>query len=172
MMSTEGAEPLRMRNRESLRQDLWSITAYFNPLGSARRLDNYRAFRAALRCRLVTVELGFGEFALDTGDADILVQIPGRDLLWQKERLLNIALEQLPDDCDKVAWLDSDIVFVRRDWAAATSRALDDHRIVQPFSTFQEVLPPRKSEAGSYVRVPGTRRFGSCILTLARSASW
>ena len=147
-----------MRNGESLRQDLWSITAYFNPLGSARRLENYRAFRAALRCRLVTVELGFGEFALDTEDADILVQIPGRDLLWQKERLLNIALEQLPDDCDKVAWLDGDIVFVRSDWAAATSRALDDHRIVQPFSTFQEILPPRNSEAGSYVRVHGTRR--------------
>ena len=150
----------RLPSEDEIRsvEGLWSITAYFNPLGKARRLENYRAFRAALRCRLVTVELGFGEFALDTEDADILVQIPGRDLLWQKERLLNVAMEQLPDDCDKVAWLDSDIVFVRSDWVAATSRALDDHRIVQPFSTFQEILPPRNSEASSYVRVHGTRR--------------
>jgi hypothetical protein len=150
--------PLRMRSGESLRQDIWAITAYFNPLGSERRLENYRAFRAALRCRLVTVELGFGEFALNGEDADVMVQIPGRDLLWQKERLLNIALEQLPEDCEKVAWLDSDIVFVREDWADATSRALDDHVVVQPFSTLHQTLPPCHSEAGLPVRVQGTRR--------------
>jgi len=32
-------------------------------------------------------------------------------VLWQKERLLNVALRSLPLDCEAVAWLDCDIVF-------------------------------------------------------------
>lgn len=139
------------------RQDLWAITCYFDPFGDARRLENYRAFRAALRCPLITVELGYRQYTLRPEDAELLVQLPGRDLLWQKERLLNIALGYLPADCDKVAWLDADIVFARADWAAATSRALDDYRIVQPFSSVQQILPPHRSEAGSRVPVRGTR---------------
>jgi leucyl-tRNA synthetase len=30
--------------------------------------------------------------------------------MWQKERLLNYAINQTPDDCTKVAWLDSDLL--------------------------------------------------------------
>ena len=32
-------------------------------------------------------------------------------MLWQKERLLNLALKALPSSCHKVAWLDCDIFF-------------------------------------------------------------
>ncbi len=58
----------------------------------------------------------------------------GRDVLWQKERLLNIGVQQLPDDCDKVAWLDADVLFARRDWAQETARLLESYVAVQPFS--------------------------------------
>ena len=89
---------------------LWAITCLFNPAGFRIRTDNYRIFRQQLRLPLLTVELAFeGGFELAEGDADILVQRRGGARLWQKERLLNIALEHLPDDCDAVVAVDADV---------------------------------------------------------------
>jgi hypothetical protein len=113
---------------------LWAITCYFNPVGYSRRLENYRVFRRRLTVPLVTVELSFDSaFQLCNEDADILVQIRGRDVMWQKERLLNIALERVPKHCDKVAWLDCDIVFGSDGWAERASRALDTSVVVHLF---------------------------------------
>ena len=92
--------------------DLWTITSYFNPVRYARKLENYRAFRRRLNVPLVAVELFYdSKPELTKSDADILIQISGRDVLWQKERLLSIALRSVPDHCDKVAWLDCDLLF-------------------------------------------------------------
>jgi hypothetical protein len=114
---------------------LWAITAYFNPARYRTRLENYRRFRAHLTVPLVTVEAGLdGRFELGRGDADILVQRHARDVLWQKERLLNVALGFLPCECDQVAWLDCDVVFAADDWPPRASAALTAHSLVQLFS--------------------------------------
>ena len=64
---------------------LWAITSYFNPIGYRRRPANYRLFRERLNVPLVTVELAYGpDFELTQSDADILVQLRGEDVLWQK----------------------------------------------------------------------------------------
>ncbi len=113
---------------------LWAITSYFNPAGYRRRLETYRLFRERLAIPLATVELSFdGKFALRTGDADALLQIHGGDVMWQKERLLNLALRLLPASCDRVAWLDCDVVFTRDGWAADATRALDETVLLHPF---------------------------------------
>jgi hypothetical protein len=120
--------------------NLWAITCYFNPVGYRRRLENYRTFRQHLKVPLVTVELSFGEeFQLASGDADILVQLRGSSVLWQKERLLNVALKSLPDICTKVAWLDCDIVFESDDWIERASRALDKFALVHLFQERNEL---------------------------------
>jgi hypothetical protein len=112
----------------------WAITCYFNPVGYRRRIENYRLFRRHLKVPLVTVELSFdGNFELQQEDADVLVQIHGRDVMWQKERLLNIALEWLPDSCDKIAWLDCDVIFGSNDWVERASRALDKFALLHLF---------------------------------------
>jgi hypothetical protein len=104
---------------------LWAITSYFNPAGYASRLHNYRVFRANLAPPLAVVELSLnGSFELREDDAEIVVQIAGGDVLWQKERLLNIALNSLPDCCEHVAWVDCDVIFTDRDWVERTARAL------------------------------------------------
>jgi hypothetical protein len=122
--------------------NLWVITSYFNPIGYQRRLENYHTFRQHLAVPLVTVELAFdGAFQLHSGDADILVQVRGGDVLWQKERLLNLALKSLPDPCDKVAWLDCDVVFESDDWAARASQALDHFGLLHLFHERHD-LPP------------------------------
>jgi hypothetical protein len=115
---------------------LWAITSYFNPARYARRRANYRVFRDRLDLPLLTVELVFDETPeLGDGDADILVQLPGRDLLWHKERLLNLAAARLPATCDRLVWLDCDVFFADDGWAPALDRILDEAVLAQPYAS-------------------------------------
>jgi hypothetical protein len=113
---------------------LWAVTAYFNPLGYRRRRENYRVFRERLHVPLVAVELGFdGRFDLRDGDAEVLIRIGDGDVMFQKERLLNLAISHVPAECSHIAWLDCDIVFERDDWMHAAAAALTRHSLVQLF---------------------------------------
>ena len=119
---------------------LWAITSYFNPQRYQRRLLNYRLFRERMTAPLIAVELALdGKFELRPDDADVMIQLPGRDVLWHKERLLNIALNAVPPDCRKIAWVDCDVVFQQHDWARLTSDLLDRAALVQPFRSVCEL---------------------------------
>jgi hypothetical protein len=118
----------------STADDLWAITSYFNPARFARKHANFKIFRARLNVPLVAVELAYGaDFELDESDADILVRLHGGAVLWQKERLLNLALQKLPTGCGKVAWLDADIFFDTPDWNTSASALLDRFSLIQAF---------------------------------------
>lgn len=122
---------------------LWGITTYFNPVAYRRKLDNYRRFRQDLAVPLVTVELAYdGRFELTDQDADILIRIRGRDVLWQKEKLLQLALEHVPVQCINIAWLDCDVLFERSDWPRLAGTMLDTYPVVQLFSHFKETSAP------------------------------
>lgn len=111
---------------------MWAITCYFNPMGYRRRLVNFRAFRRALGLPLVAVELSYdGTFVLTDDDADTIVRMRARDVMWQKEHLLGVALAAVPADCRKVAWVDADLAFARDDWAAEAETRLDDTPLLQ-----------------------------------------
>jgi len=126
---------------------LWAVTSYFNPCRYRRRLANYRVFRRHLQSPLVTVELSFdGQLQLQPGDADVLVSITGRDVMWQKERLLNVALGHLPAECDMIAWIDCDIIFLNSEWGTAAQDALNCHDAVQLFDTIDS-LGEREGDA-------------------------
>ena len=132
----------------SRRDRLWAVSAYFNPCGYRRRLSNYRTFRQQLSVPLLTVELGFGgRFDLTAADADLLIQLPGRDILWHKERLLNIAVGALPAEVTQAAWLDCDVVFERGDWSQLASQALDDYPLLQLYTEI--VRLPRHGDPGA-----------------------
>ncbi len=121
---------------------LWAVASYFNPVGYRRRLGNYRQFRKHLAVPLVTVELAFGpSFELQPGDADILVQIRGRDVMWQKERLLNVAIENVPGDCEAIAWLDVDVIFSNPNWPQQALEMLKEKHVVQLFSEIRSPGP-------------------------------
>jgi hypothetical protein len=129
---------------------LWAITTYFNPLGYRRRLTNFRIFRDCLNIPLVAVELAYGSaFELQAQDAEILIQLRGSAVLWQKERLLNVALGALPSDCKRVAWLDGDIIFATPGWAADANALLDRFAIIQLFRQVHN-LGPRWTPGADY----------------------
>src|SRR5262245_41446478 len=102
---------------------LWAITCYFNPLGSRRRRVNYAIFRQRLALPLVATALSFdGCGELREGDAEIVLHCDGGDVMWQKERLLNLALAALPAACEHVLWVDCDVIFQRPDLQEAIRR--------------------------------------------------
>ncbi|HML08369.1 MAG TPA: hypothetical protein VK430_09630 [Xanthobacteraceae bacterium] len=121
---------------------MWAVTSYFNPARYKRRLQNYRTFRKKLAAPLVTVELSFdGDFELKDGDADILIQISGGAVVWQKERLLNLAIKSVPSDVDRIAWIDCDVIFDRSDWWNAAKAKLDTLNVVQLYSDLVDLSP-------------------------------
>ncbi len=143
---------------------LWAITCYFNPAGWKRRLYNYRVFRERLNAPLVTVELSFGgRFSLGPGDADVLVQLDDGDVLFQKERLLNVALGSLPAECSEIAWIDADIVFGFDDWERRTREALQRYAMLHMFSERFDLLPESLPE-----EIPGWSRPADRISLGAR----
>jgi len=143
--------------RAANRSRIWAITCYFpfdDPDGDARRLRAYREFRRRLQVPLATVELARnGRFDLDSSDAEALIQVAGGATLWQKERLLNLALAALPAECDTLVWSDCDVVLTREDWPQALDRELERSVLVQPFAWvhyLSETTPQgRLSEAPS-----------------------
>jgi len=124
-----------------------SITSYFNPSKGSLRRQNYRVFRKYLNTPLLTVEWApDGVFELQSGDAEFLIQVAGGDLLWQKECLLNIAIDQanrLGVRC--AAFVDCDIVFRNERWFESVSDALQTHDFVQCFASI-DYLPAMDTE--------------------------
>lgn len=116
----------------------WGITAYFNPAGYASKRENLMRFCDAARRQrllLMIVELALGSqpFTVEDSLADRILRVRSNSVLWHKERLLNLAVKTLPADCDKVAWLDGDILFENPDWVAQTGDLLTRYVAVQPF---------------------------------------
>jgi hypothetical protein len=139
---------------------VWAITSFYNPVGYARRLSNYKIFRETLGIPLVTLELSFnGRFELTADDADVLIQISGGAVLWQKERLLNLALAAVPGNVENIAWLDCDIILRREDWVAEAENRLKRLNVVQLFSD-AVFIPPEDyrtalSRENGFAYVPG-----------------
>lgn len=136
---------------------LWAVTAYFNPDRYRTKRRNYDAFRARLdgRVPLLTVEAAFGGDDFELPASDAVVRVRGRDVMWQKERLLNVALDRLPASCTKVAWLDADVLFENPDWAAEAARRLDRCPVLQLFDRAVRLPRGATADDGTGEAYPG-----------------
>ncbi len=123
---------------------LWAVTSFYNPAGYERRIRNFHAFRQHLNVPLLVVELAEpGRHQLTMDDADTVIRITGDNRIWQKERLLNIAVSALPDEAEFVAWVDCDVIFENQDWSDVAQAMLrNGSDFVQLFDTAMH-LPPQ-----------------------------
>jgi len=157
-------------NNKKLPGTIWGITTFFNPAGYKNKKENYDKFRESSKkqgLKLVTVELEFGDypFELNEDDADIVIHVRGKkeNLLWQKEKLLNIGLKKIPKNCDKVVWIDCDIIFENDFWVKETSELLEKYAVVQPFSCIFN-LPQKcveNTDLFVYGKGEGKKSYGS-----------
>jgi hypothetical protein len=118
--------------------DFSIVTSYFNPLRYKSKKINYDLFAARIAgagIPLLVIELAPVGAPFELSDDNEVVRIRGNLAIWQKERLLNIAISHLPASCRKVAWVDCDLIFEDDDWARKASAALDQFSVVQLFSS-------------------------------------
>lgn len=115
--------------------DLWVVTTYYNPAGYRTKRANYERFAAPLHAAgipLVTAECAFGSEPFELPAGPQVIQVRGLHVMWMKERLINLAVSQLPSHVTKVAWLDADILFTNPNWARQSSTLLERWPLVQP----------------------------------------
>lgn len=120
-----------------MRNDIWIISCYANPLGYRTRRENFLRFAASIAAQggnLLVLEMAEPGSRYDLDENSLnCIRLRGDGLIWQKERMLNVALRSLPPECKKVVWADGDILFESPHWIEMTSDALEHDVVVQPF---------------------------------------
>jgi hypothetical protein len=121
--------------------EFWAVCTYFNAKQDRQRRANFEHFLAYLDLPLLVMELGEeGQASLPDTENCRVIPVPGRAGIWQKERLLNLALDKLPAAVTHVAWLDADVVLEDREWPARARELLDSGAsLVQLFSVARQV---------------------------------
>jgi hypothetical protein len=126
------------KQEEYSKKDLAIVCCHFNPCKYKKRLMNYKLFRKEMDfvgAHLLTVELAFGEDDFELSDFPNVMQLRAKDVMWQKERLLNIGIKKLlKEGYRKVAWVDADILFEDKDWLKKLSEKLEEYPVCQLFS--------------------------------------
>ncbi|MGB8275331.1 MAG: hypothetical protein WCF16_08710 [Alphaproteobacteria bacterium] len=109
------------------------------------------------------------QFQLNKTDAEVLLQVGGGDLMWQKERLLGIAVAALPDHVEYVAWLDCDVLFNNVHWQEEARDLLDDRSVLQLFS---EIAFPDETASLRLTRSEGSSLDGIDSLKMRKRESF
>lgn len=127
-------------------REAWIISCYYNPLGFASRARNFEIFYRKLsesKVPFLIIECAFGNegFSPATENLRNIIRVRARDVLWQKERLLNLAERLLPPTAKYVIWLDADILFTNRNWIGETIESLQTNMICQPFARCVRLMP-------------------------------
>lgn len=111
------------------------VCGYFGLHPFTRPLANLRRFLRQMERENVPV---FGMEAYvdkpllpDTGWPT--VKVKQDQILWQKEALLNLAIKQIPEEYNAIAWIDPDVWFSNPNWLALAEDRLRDYPAVQLF---------------------------------------
>lgn len=125
---------------------LYVVTIITNSPRYYSRYKLYQAFEKRVEdagAILYTVELALRDrhFEITSHDNPRHIQLRSPSEIWHKENLINHAISRLPQDWEYVAWVDSDILFTRPDWAVETVHQLQHYKIVQMWSHSQDIGP-------------------------------
>lgn len=125
----------------------WCINVQFNPAGYKTRLNNYLTFIENLtkqNINVLTVEMTFGNQEYTIPLTENVRRLNSNSVMWQKERMINYALSQLPDECENVAWLDGDLL-LPDGWEILLAEKLDKVSFVQLFQNVIHLDSGRKN---------------------------
>lgn len=114
------------------------LSCFFNPTGSSRLRNNLRRYVDGLGAHarwLHVVECIAPGRVSELDGLPRLTRVRSASVLWHKERLLNIALAQLPASVEGVVWADADLLFENPRWFESTAQSLRDCDVLQPFSS-------------------------------------
>lgn len=114
------------------------ITPYFNPCGYENIRKNYLKFSEEVGVDLYTIELEFDwarGASLPVGDRVWKIRGTEKNVLWQKERLINRQASKIAAMYDYIAWVDCDILFQNENWRFELAEILQEKKMVQLFES-------------------------------------
>lgn len=118
----------------------WAITTFFNPAKYKSLLQNYFIFADNLKkqgINLLTVECAFGADDFEIPQSYNVLRLRSDSVMWQKERLINYAVSQLPFSCKYFAWIDCDILLTNNNWA---EMAIDKLQVADVIQLYKKVI--------------------------------
>lgn len=155
------------------------LACHFNPCGYARPADNLRQWLASMRLYAHHVQLVEAVFPDQYCATELqgpyktrIIQATRNNIMWQKERLLQIAIDSLPAAYDNVAWIDTDLLFANPYWYEQTENWLEQYPAVQMCEEFRftdqdgriERSAPSLASCWSKARtLPGGFSPGGCV---------
>lgn len=140
------------------------LTTIFNPANFDRRIELYNNFKmhmADAGVQLWTVEVAQGDnpFRVTDPSDPRNLQLRTNEVLWHKERSLNLLAQRLPSDWEQVCWIDADVEFPNwrgeHAWYREAWRQLQLYKIVQLFHTCIDLGP-------NYEVLETHKSFGYC----------
>ena len=138
LRNDDGLTPSRTGQYSPI-SNLAIIACHFNPCGYRAPIANCKRFLEEIGHPVTLLELSFdGTFEFENS-----IRIDGNEsnVMWQKERLINIGIQSLPPDVDAVAWIDADLLFLNANWYEDTKRLLELHQVVQLFQHLEYLGP-------------------------------
>jgi glycosyltransferase involved in cell wall biosynthesis len=133
---SEGRQEIAPAEQYEFVDDVQLVTTYFNPQHYRTKFLNYQIFRQRIEAaglKLLTVECAFGDDRFELAPGQSVLQVRCTDVMWQRERLLNLAIAQLPDTVTKVIAIDGDVLFSNPRWVVETSALLEQYPVVHPY---------------------------------------
>lgn len=132
---------------------LYVILPYFNFCHSKRRKQLFLEFiqrnidRKDIRIIIAEATENGYPFDIPANITGIFrhIGLHTNDCIWLKENLINMAVKQLPNDWEYVAWIDADITFLNNDWPTKTIESLITYDIVQMFQTCINLGPTEEA---------------------------
>lgn len=133
---------LYRHKKDTHRAKLHVIAVVSNPVMYETRYKLYKEFCARMEQEpevvLMKVEL---QQRGRPFVADAHIRLKTKDEIWYKENLINIGVQHLPPDWEYMAWIDTDIIFLNKNWAQDTIEQLQTYDIVQVFSHAADLGP-------------------------------
>ena len=155
------AETIRARNPGLSLDGMAVVTYLFNHMQGGSRLANYYTFRDSMKLcglPLLVVELAIGhEQHVIQPDGEEVLRVRSRDLLWHRERLINIGIKHvLQQGFSQVVWVDADCLFLdQKRWPWHVAAALRKHPVCQCFRyVIRDEAPgcqPRTGASSAYL---------------------
>lgn len=125
---------------EGTLKKLHVVTCISNPVRWASRPNLYKEFADRMAneplVELWTVEVATGDRNFEVTDPNNShhLQLRTSFELWHKENMQNLMLQRIPNDGCPVAFIDTDVDFMRPDWVKETLHQLQHFSVVQMFS--------------------------------------
>lgn len=118
-----------------------------------------------VECAFNRRELVFADSGIDGLDANCAIHGPefkhkyiglrSSSELWLKENLINVGVQSLPYNWQQVAWLDSDVHFIRPNWVGECIHKLQHFSFLQPFTQARDLSPSYEMMPEDYPHASG-----------------